>query len=150
MPRGSLPIRIKKRDPSMTLSESLGAEPTAGDGSKGRVAIVDDDPRIRRLLQDELRDLGYGAASYDSAFDLLEHLESWTPAVVLLDLLMPQMDGIECLRRIRESGYTGAVIIFTALSDNDKRNEAQQEGATEYVLKPDLFENLEQIITRYL
>ena len=63
---------------------------------------------------------------------------------------MPQMDGIECLRRVRSAGFEGPVIIFTALSDNEKRTEAELEGATEYILKPDLFEHLEAIISKYL
>jgi DNA-binding response OmpR family regulator len=127
--------------------EAVGTTRTDGNA---KVAVVDDDPRIRRLLEDELADLGHAPTCYSNAFDLLKELDINPPAIVLLDLLMPQMDGIECLRRMRNSGFEGPVIIFTALSDNEKRREADLEGATEYILKPDLFEHLELIISRYL
>lgn len=117
---------------------------------KARIAVVDDDPRIRKLLEDELTDLNYQSTCFDNAFDLLENLADCAPALVLLDLLMPQMDGIECLRRLRRVGYRGVVIIFSALSDNERRQEAELEGANEYILKPDLFEFLEQVLTRHL
>lgn len=123
---------------------------TARTGANPKVAVVDDDPRIRRLLEDELTDLGYAITAYSNAFDLLQDLDTNRPSIVLLDLLMPQMDGIECLRRIRSSGFEGPVIIFTALSDNEKRREAEIEGATNYILKPDLFEHLELIIRKHL
>lgn len=123
---------------------------TARTGANAKVAVVDDDPRIRRLLEDELTDLGYAITAYSNAFDLLQDLDTNRPSIVLLDLLMPQMDGIECLRRIRSSGFEGPVIIFTALSDNEKRREAEIEGATDYILKPDLFEHLELIIRKHL
>lgn len=127
--------------------ETVGTTRT---GANAKVAVVDDDPRIRRLLEDELIDLDYATTCYSNAFDLLNELGTNLPSIVLLDLLMPQMDGIECLRRIRSTGYEGPVIIFTALSDNEKRTEAELEGATEYILKPDLFEHLETIISKYL
>jgi DNA-binding response OmpR family regulator len=123
---------------------------TVGTGANAKIAVVDDDPRIRRLLEDELLDLGHAATCYSNAFDLLKELETNPPAMVLLDLLMPQMDGIECLRRMRSVGFEGPVVIFTALSDNEKRREAELEGATEYILKPDLFEHLELIISKHL
>lgn len=123
---------------------------TANGVAVGTVAIVDDDPRIRRLLEDELGELGYDVACFDNGFGLIEQLEQVRPTLILLDLLMPQMDGIECLRRIRKKDYAGPVIVFTALSDNEKRQEADQEGANDYILKPDLFENLPAILLRHL
>lgn len=118
--------------------------------TKALIAVVDDDPRIRQLLHDELDDLGHDSVGFDNGFDLIDQLDTVSPAIVLMDLMMPQMDGIECLRRLRQKNYEGAVIIFTALSDNEKRLEADQEGASDYILKPDLFDNLETILTRHL
>lgn len=114
------------------------------------IAVVDDDPRIQRLLEAEIQDLGHRIICHQNALSFLENLDRDKPALVLLDLLMPEMDGMECLRRLRQTGYAGPVIIFTALSDDEKRREADQEGATEYILKPDLFENLKSILARHL
>jgi DNA-binding response OmpR family regulator len=118
--------------------------------SRSQIAIVDDDPRIRNLLHEELIDAGFDPECYRDGFSLLEKLDSTPPDLILLDLMMPQLDGIECLRRIRQAGFEGPVIIFTALSDNEKRQEAESAKATEYILKPDLFENLQRVINRHL
>ena len=114
------------------------------------MAIVDDDPRIRRLLEEELQDEGFEPHSYSDGFALLDQLATAPPDLVLLDLMMPQLDGIDCLKRLRQAGFDGPVLIFTALSDNDKRRQAEEEGASEYILKPDLFENLRRVIERHL
>lgn len=114
------------------------------------IAIVDDDPRIRRLLEEELIDEGYQPKCFSDGFSLLEAISGLHVDVVLLDLMMPQLDGIETLKRLRRMGYKAPVVIFTALSDNEKRREAESEGANEYILKPDLFENLAKVIDRHL
>lgn len=114
------------------------------------IAIVDDDPRILTLLRLELEDLGFAVRCYTNASDFLESLHNDSPDIVLLDILMPNMDGIECLYQARESGYQGSVLIFTAISDNQKRQEAMLAGAQAYILKPDLFRDLEALIGQYL
>ena len=117
---------------------------------EGCIAIVDDDPRIRRLLEEELIDEGYRAVSFSDGFSLLEQISALKIDLILLDLMMPQLDGIETLKRLRRIGCSAPVVIFTALSDNDKRREAETEGANEYILKPDLFENVAKVVSRNL
>jgi DNA-binding response OmpR family regulator len=122
----------------------------AANESSSQIAVVDDDPRIRHLLREELIDAGFQAQCYSDGFALLDEISTNPPDLILLDLMMPQLDGIECLRRIRQAKFTGPVVIFTALSDNEKRQEAEREGGSEYILKPDLFDNLERVINRHL
>lgn len=131
------------------MTPMTGTADAAAD-SRSQIAVVDDDPRIRHLLQEELIDAGFDPQCYKDGFALLDKLGSTPPDLILLDLMMPQLDGIECLRRIRKEGFEGPVLIFTALSDNEKRQEAEKEGATEYILKPDLFDNLQRVINRHL
>ena len=114
------------------------------------IAIVDDDPRIRRLLEEELHDEGYETISFGDGFELLEQITALKIDLILLDLMMPQLDGIETLKRIKRVGCKTPVVIFTALSDNEKRREAESAGAAEYVLKPDLFEHPAKVIGRHL
>lgn len=114
------------------------------------IAIVDDDPRIRKLLSEELSDYGYKTICYEDGFTLLDQIASTPHALILMDLMMPQLDGIECLRRLREAKYPGPVVVFTALSDNEKRREAAAYGAVDYVLKPDLFEDPARIVGKHL
>jgi len=125
-------------------------EDELGTSLSASVAVVDDDPRIRRLLGEELEDEGYRVLLFSDGFGLLDTIDSDPPDLILLDLMMPQLDGIQCLRKTRDSGYSGPILIFTALNDNEKRREAEEHGANEYILKPDLFENLSQVIKRYL
>ena len=122
----------------------------AANESSSQIAVVDDDPRIRHLLREELIDAGFQAQCYSDGFALLDEISTNPPDLILLDLMMPQLDGIECLRRIRQANFTGPVVIFTALSDNEQRQEAEREGGSEYILKPDLFDNLERVINRHL
>jgi CheY-like chemotaxis protein len=114
------------------------------------IAIVDDDPRIRRLLEEELVDEGYQTTCFSDGFLLLEQISGLQVDLVLLDLMMPQLDGIETLKRLRRIGFKAPIVIFTALSDNEKRREAEAEGANEYILKPDLFENVSKVVSRHL
>ena len=129
-----------------SAKESSGPDPSAPQ----MIAIVDDDPRIRKLLTEELQDLGHTCACFADGFALLDISIPGPWALVLLDLMMPQMDGVECLKLLRAKGYDKPVLIFTALSDNDKRREAELAGVDEYILKPDLFDNLKDIIRRHL
>jgi DNA-binding response OmpR family regulator len=114
-----------------------------------QVAVVDDDPRIRALLQEELEDEGIDANLCSSGLELFELLESQPIDLILLDLMMPEMDGIECLHRLRQIDFRGRVLIVTALSDDQKRREALEAGADEYILKPDLFDRLPMLLERY-
>lgn len=114
-----------------------------------QVAVVDDDPRIRALLQEELEDEGIDANLCASGLELFKLLESQPIDLILLDLMMPEMDGIECLYRLRQIDFRGRVLIVTALSDDQKRREALEAGADEYILKSDLFDRLPMLLERY-
>lgn len=115
-----------------------------------QVAVVDDDPRIRSLLEDELSDEGVRPFLCASGYEMLELVQSQNIDLILLDLMMPEIDGLECLIKLREIGYSGNVLIVTALSDETKRTAALQAGARDYILKPDLFDRLPRLIDQYV
>jgi len=114
------------------------------------VAVVDDDPRIRALLDDELTDEGFKPSLCASGAELLELVDRQPIDLILLDLMMPEMDGLECLQHLKKRRFSGTVVIVTALSDDAKRRQALQSGAKGYVLKPDLFDSLPGLIDQYL
>ena len=114
------------------------------------VAIVDDDPRLRRLIRDELIDEGVEPVVCSDGEELLELLDQRQIDLILLDLMMPRMDGITCLKRLQEQGNVVPVLIVTAFNENNKRSEAKALGARDYILKPDLFELLPELVERYL
>ena len=114
-----------------------------------RVALVEDDPRIQQLICAEINDEGHDCISFGSAEDFLEAIGTNTFDLVLLDLMLPGMDGLTCLQQLQLNAETKPalrVVIVTALNDDDKRREALSSGAEAYVLKPDLFEQLPQLL----
>ncbi|NBS12992.1 MAG: response regulator [Gammaproteobacteria bacterium] len=123
-----------------------------GDSASERatVAVVDDDPRIRALLEDELTDEGFEPYLCASGAELLQLVDRQPIDLILLDLMMPEMDGLQCLQQLKTRRFPGSVVVVTALSDDAKRREAIESGAKDYVLKPDLFESLPGLINQYL
>ena len=114
-----------------------------------RVALVEDDPRIQQLINAEITDEGHDCISFGSAEDFLEAIGTNNFDLVLLDLMLPGMDGLTCLQQLQLNAETKPaprVVIVTALNDDDKRREALSSGAEAYVLKPDLFEQLPQLL----
>ncbi len=111
-------------------------------------AVVDDDPRIRAHLRAEFEELGQTCCFFDNAFDLVDYVALKTVSGVFVDLLLPQMNGIECIKRLRLIGYEGAIFVFTGLCDSDIKQQAVEAGADDYFVKSDLFLNLESILLR--
>ena len=114
------------------------------------VAVVDDDPRLRELIRDELIDEGVEAVVCSDGEALLELLDQRQIDLILLDLMMPKMDGMTCLQRLKERFNVVPVVVVTAFNEDDKRSKAKALGARDYILKPDLFELLPELLERYL
>ena len=113
------------------------------------LAIVDDDPRIRSLLALTLEDYGVEADFYENSFDLLDAVSSVKPKLILVDLMMPHMDGIECCRRLRSLNFTGGLLVVSALIDQQMVESALDAGADAYVGKSQIFDDLSSLLSRY-
>ena len=100
-----------------------------------RILVIDDEPQIRRSLQVNLEGKGYAVATAADAEQALQAIANRTPDVIVLDLLMPGMDGIALTRRIREHS-TVPIIVLSAIGDERKKVEALELGADDYVTKP--------------
>lgn len=103
---------------------------------KARVLAVDDQRYFRELIEGLLSDAGYDvdtAASGEEALQLLEHRDY---EIVLTDLVMPEMDGSELVRRIRERRPQQDVVVVTGVVDVKTAVDAMKQGATDYILKP--------------
>jgi DNA-binding response OmpR family regulator len=124
------------------LSLTLSGRPT--------VSIVDDDPQIRAMVADELSDSGCFVLSLRNCVALDEVLADGTVDLVFLDVQMPDCDGIECLRDLRHRGFTMPVVIFTSLNEPERRRQAQEAGANDYVLKHELLDRLPGLLERLL
>ncbi|MEA5399593.1 response regulator [Synechococcus sp. BA-124 BA4] len=111
-----------------------------------KVAVVDDDPRVRKLIGLSLGELGVDADFYDEPFEFLRVVSDSSPKLVLIDLMMPQMDGVECCRRLRQMGCTAYLCIVSALYDDQMVRDALSAGANRYLGKSEVFEILDELL----
>ena len=111
------------------------------------VLLVDDDERMREVVRIELEREGYDVQEASSAEEGLAAIETRRPELVLLDVMMPHVDGWEMLRQIQERHGVGAipVLMFSGQVDAQARRQAASSGARGFVGKPfDLGELVEQ------
>ncbi|WP_440906125.1 nitrogen regulation protein NR(I) [Catenovulum sp. SX2] len=101
-----------------------------------KVWIVDDDSSIRWVMQKALDAADISNTSFESPLELLDALKNESPDVVISDIRMPEMDGMELLEQIHQQDAEIPVIIMTAHSDLDSAVNAYQSGAFEYLPKP--------------
>jgi len=112
----------------------------------GRILIVDDEQTVRDVLAEYFTEQGYAVATAESGRDALKVLESFRPDLVLLDIRMPGIDGVETLRRLREVAPAVSVIMVTANEDVALARDTLKIGAVDYVSKPFDFAYLEQSV----
>ncbi|MFZ3573112.1 response regulator transcription factor [Streptomyces sp. BH097] len=112
-------------------------EPTAAgpDGAAARVLVVDDDPTVAEVVAGYLDRAGYRVDRADDGPAALARAAAHRPDLVVLDLMLPGMDGLEVCRRMRERGPV-PVIMLTARGDEDDRILGLEVGADDYVTKP--------------
>jgi DNA-binding NtrC family response regulator len=100
------------------------------------VLVVDDDPDIQEVLRDRLESLGYQVLVATGGKEGLELLEKLSPLMVLLDIEMPDMNGLEVLKEIRRRGKDITVVMITAYSTIERAVQAMKEGAYDFIPKP--------------
>ncbi len=100
------------------------------------VLVIDDQPGIRRLLTEVLQEEGYAVIAAANGYDGLQKARDNRPALILMDMKMPGMDGIETLRELRRLGIGERVIMMTAYGELDLVTEAKEIGAADYITKP--------------
>ena len=123
------------------LARTASAEHEDGlfDASMGEsILVVDDDPFIARLLEIELNAAGYDVRVANSGEDALALVDERCPELVLADVMMPNMDGFELTRRLRQDSRTAAVsvIMLTARGLSADKLEGFSVGADDYIVKP--------------
>ena len=106
------------------------------DEPQGRVMIVEDDTALRRSLHTTLRSLGFDLSEASNGEDALANLRMAEYEVVILDINMPGIGGIETCRRIRRISTKLQILMLTVRDDEDDKVEALEAGADDYVTKP--------------
>ena len=112
-----------------------GMAVTAAEGI--RVLVADDDPDIRDLVEFKLTQAGYAVEAVGDGLSAWEAFQAEPPALVILDVMMPGLSGIDVLRKIRESGAaTVPVLLLSAKSRDSDVDTGFAVGADDYVIKP--------------
>ncbi len=114
------------------------------------VLVVDDEEQVRTFLGELLGSSGYQVRCASSGPQALEMLSGGSFDVVLLDVMMPEMSGLEVLRRYRASGGSAPVIVLSALSGAEDAMRAMKLGASDYLSKPFSSDELEDAMGRAL
>lgn len=101
-----------------------------------RILVVDDDPAIARLIEFNLKLVGFEVHCVYSGTDVFDALGSFKPSLIVLDLMLPGLDGVQVCRKLRERNNTVPVIMLTALSDLSDKIVGLDNGADDYMTKP--------------
>lgn len=118
---------------------------------KTRILCVDDEDAIRTLLQSQLEQEGYEVETADDGDVAIRKMESSPYDLILLDIRMPRVGGIDVLRHIKDSKVQPRVIMLTAVDDLSIAMESVKLGASDYLTKPfdteDLFSAIRRLIS---
>ncbi len=118
----------------MTSTATIGAMERRRDGRRS-VLVVDDEPTIAEVVARYLERAGYDSATAGDGIEALRLVAELRPDLVVLDLMLPGVGGLEVLRRLRADGGP-AVILLTAKGEQDDRIAGLRSGADDYVVKP--------------
>jgi two-component system response regulator MprA len=116
-------------------SERAAVPPAPAPGG-GRLLVVDDDPDVRDSLERALRRAGYAVTTAVHGADALDSVARSPVDLIVLDVLMPMVDGFDACRRLRERGNTTPVLVLTARDAIDDRVTGLEVGADDYLVKP--------------
>ena len=123
--------------------------PTDGPSAKGTILVVDDEPAVRRVLLMRLQLAGYNVVSAEDGEEALEVFHSESPDLVVLDVMLPKMDGFAVCRRLRAESCV-PIIFLSALESISERVAGLDLGADDYLPKPFSPKELEARISTIL
>ena len=101
-----------------------------------KLLIVDDQRGIRRLLTEVFLEYGYEIESCSNGIKTLETIPEFDPDLIIMDVKMPGMNGIDVLKKIRETDSERKVIMMTAYGDQHYVNQAEALGVARFIIKP--------------
>jgi excisionase family DNA binding protein len=143
--------RYRRSDLDQFLERGGAAAPRRSEGRR-LILIVDDDERLREYVRVNLEMEGYAVREAGSAEEGLGVLEEVSPDLILLDVMMPEVDGWEMLRRVQQRHGVGAipVVMFSGKVDEDSLKAATSRGAQGFIGKPfnpqQLIESTKQLV----
>jgi two-component system OmpR family response regulator len=113
--------------------------------AEARILVVDDEPYIADLLATGLRFVGFDVRTAGGGLEALTHVREWKPDLLVLDVMMPDVDGFEVTRRLRGEGRRTPVLFLTARDSTEAKVAGLTIGGDDYVTKPF---SLEEVVAR--
>lgn len=110
-----------------------------------RILIVDDEPNIRDLLSTSLRFAGFAIRAVGNGAAAISAVLEEEPDLIILDVMLPDINGFSVTKRLREAGYTAPILFLTAKDDTDDKITGLTVGGDDYVTKPF---SLDEIVAR--
>lgn len=101
-----------------------------------KILVAEDEPQLLRVLTVAMEHAGYDVDQVDNGLKAVEHAKENSYDVIMLDIMMPVMDGITALKKIRESGDKTYILMLTAKAEVDDRVTGLDSGADDYLTKP--------------
>ncbi|MDR2861379.1 MAG: sigma-54 dependent transcriptional regulator, partial [Syntrophobacterales bacterium] len=118
--------------------------------NKRNILIVDDDASMRTALSESLESCGYSVESADNGYDAIQKFKEQPFEVVITDMHMPQMGGMDVLKSVKKMSYHTPVIVITAYGTVSTAVEAMKEGAAEFIMKPFSIDDLQIVVRNVL
>lgn len=118
--------------------------------ANGSVLIVDDEKVVRDSLAEWLAETGYQVSAAEDGYEALKIIHECPPEVVVLDMKMPGMSGLEVMKSIKENDRKIGIIVITAYGSIDNAVEAMKLGASDYITKPFAPDRLEKSIGKII
>jgi two-component system NtrC family response regulator len=115
-----------------------------------RILVVDDDENLRWVLKTQLEDMGYAVSAAANGEEAFADIEEDAPALILTDLKMPEVSGMDLLDRVRSEWPEIPVVIITAFATVQSAVQAMRAGAYDYLTKPIDFDELAVVVSRAL
>jgi two-component system OmpR family response regulator len=110
-----------------------------------RILVVDDEPNIRDLLSQSLRFAGYQVRTVSNGAQTISAVLEEEPDLIVLDVMLPDMNGFSVTKRLRDAGYTAPIIFLTAKDETEDKIKGLNVGGDDYVTKPF---SLDEIVAR--
>jgi len=120
--------------------------------ARKKILIIDDEEDMANILSFRLDSLGYEIITANNGLEGLEKAQLEKPNLILLDIMMPKINGFEVLRRLKENPVTKytPVIMLTGRGESESLFKAEELGSTDYIIKPFESQELLDLIKRYI
>jgi two-component system OmpR family response regulator len=129
---------------TLRFADDAGSSVTASE-DRARVLVVDDEPSIVDVISMALRHQGFGVESADNGKDALDQVRRWRPHVMVLDVMLPDMEGFEVARRLSAEHAAVPILFLSARNNTADKVRGLTTGGDDYVTKPF---SLEELIAR--